>query len=804
MALRDWIPHQLRPGGTKTPVQALPFKRFDEDYLQLTDGTYRCVLKVSPINNDLLEDDENDQVVEAMQEAINSTAVGIMQFTVSSERLNLDEYMAYLQQKIDGATEEYFMLRLQSQLEYTKRQTEKQRNVKSYYFTLTSRNSDLKRAREDFDETMRKVDESLGRSEMFIKKMTKSETLRMLYEKLNPITSVSQPFRPEQESLESIAPEPIRHSEYYSEMDGMYYRFFTIVDYPEKTYPAWMKKVFDANAEVDVSFLLQQTGKQKMITNIDNSIGFIRWRLNKPGTRQSEIIELEAKEKSSRQLLTDLSSDAEQVYNMTAFITVRERSLKALEVACERVQLAVSTSKMSARQVILMNNDMFWLSLPIAYPSALLQNENYYWPMQSSVIGSILPFNSSDFQMKSGVIMGRNPDTNSLIICDRRDKKRVDNPNKVVIAPSGRGKTWNIKSDVIRETSHGVKGIIIDPDREYRFKFGERVVFSIGSDFCTNPFHIRSAILDIDEDEEGNDSNNYTENVGAYLQRKIGDLIPFFRQIYPTMNSTEEASLMGAIQAMYEESGLTFQSTTLPNEFPTITSLYQVISRPEFLVSLSTFATNLQPYVDGIYKKMFNGQTNWSMDSQLTVLDINSLSPVIQPQMMYLLLADIWEYIKKDRNELVGLYIDEAWKLADPDNPQTLKFLFELSKRVRKYGGSLTTITQSVEDFFAAGSGSKNYGKHIFDNAFFKVFLGLSEDDYRALTAIGFRFSRREERILKRRNAKGSGIFIAGSTRVRIQSVPLLDEMQFIDTTLAKTYAHLPGGLDYSEVNEGA
>lgn len=811
--LKNLLPVQALPGGKKSSAQALPFKSFDE-YLQLQDGTYRAILKVTPINNDLLSDDENDQVVECMQEAINSTSVGIVQLTVSSERLNLDEYIEYLQGKIEDTTNSYFMERLTSQIEYVQRQTMKQRKVKSFYFTVVSKNSDLSRAREDFDEAIRKVEEALANGEMYVKMLRKHDSLRMLYEKLNPITSVIQPYDNDMDTFQSIAPQPIRHSEFYSEMDGMYYKFYTITHYPESTYPAWMKRIFDCNAEVDVSIILHQTGKQKMINAIDSNIGIIKYNRDKPGTKASEKIQLEAQEKSALDMLVDLGSDAENVFNMSVVIAVRDKSLKDLEISSERVQLAISQSKMNSRQLILMNNDMFWLSLPIAYNSEFLKNENMYWPMQSSVIGSILPYNSSEFLMKTGVIMGNNPDTKSLIISDRRDAKRVDNPNMVIIAPSGRGKTWATKSNVIRENSRGTKVIIIDPDREYRFKFGERVVFSIGAEFCTNPFHIRSAILDIDDDDDENDSTNYSENVGAYLQRKIGDLIPFFRSIYPDMDSTEEADLMAAIQTMYEEKGLTFDSVSLPPAsdlengipygYPIFSDLDEVMERAEYKDTLLTLRKNIKPYVTGIYKKMFNGPTNWSMDSMLTVLDINSLSDVIQPQMMYLLLQDIWEYVKKDRTEEIGLYVDEAWKLADPDNPQTLKFLFMLSKRIRKYGGFLTTITQSIEDFFAAGSGNKNYGKHIFDNAFFKIFLGLTEDDYARLKKIGFKFSRKEEKILQRRNVKGRGIFIAGSTRVQIQTLPLTDELQFIDSGLAKKYAHLPANLDFSEIEEGA
>lgn len=787
-----------------TPAQALPFKEYN-DYLKMNDGTYRCILKVSPINNDLLADDENESVVQNMQEAINAAPnSSIQQITISSERLNLDDYIAYLEQKHRETTQSYFLERLEAVQSYVKRTSIRQRTTKTFYFTLASRTSDLTRATEEFQDAVKRISDALSASDIYIKVLRKHDGLRMLYEKLNPRTSVSQPYQPSMNTLTSIAPVPITHEwESHSTMDGMFYRFFTITNYPSTPVkPAWLSAVLNVNAEVDVSIILQPRGKQKIIDSIDKSLGFIRYRRDQPGTRQSEKNELDRKEASSIELLNQLSSDAENMYNVTIMISVRERTLKELDLSSDRVLTAVSSSRMNARQVVLLGNDPIWMTLPIAYKSHHLSNPNMCWPMQSSAIASILPFNSSDFMMSTGVIKGKNPNTNSLIIADRRERRAVDNPNEVVIAPSGRGKTVYAQADISRENQLGTKIIVIDPEREYKFKFGERVVFSIGSPFCTNPFHIRSAIIDLDDEEEEdvhNDSRNYVEDVGQYLQRKIADLIPFFRQIYPAMDSTEEAELSRAMITVYDEkAGLNFHSKELPDTFPTISDLDEICSRQEFNL-LGNFRKNLSPYVNGIYAKMFNGQTNWSMDTELTVLDINSLSEVIQPQMMYLLLQDIWEYIKIDRNEAKGLYVDEAWKLADPDNPQTLKFLYSLAKRIRKYGGYLTTITQNVEDFFGAGKGSKNYGQAIFDNAFFKMFLGLSEKDYSTLKETGFTFSRKEERILKRRKSKGRGIYMIGSTRVEIQSTPLVDELQFIDPSEYKRLRQFEHDLEYAE-----
>lgn len=793
----------------KTPAQALPFKTFDK-YLKMDDGTFRCVMKVSPINNELLESDENDEIVERMREAINGAGLTTNQITVSSERVNLDEYKEFLEKKSRDISDSYFLERLDAIKEYVADKSGKDQITKSFYFTVSSKHTNEQRAQEDFEEAFRKIESSLLDAEMMVRILRRSAGLSMLYEKLNPKTSLQQPYHDGMNNITAIAPGAIQHiGEDYSILDGMYYRFFTITNYPTKNVSvSWMRNLFNVNAEVDTAIIMQPTGKNKVIEDIDKSLGHIRYRMDQPDTKASEKRELQAREDSSDVLIDELSSEAENMYNVSVIISVRDKSLKELDIACERVTTAVSSSRMNMRQLILLGNDPFWMTLPIAYKSRFLSNPNMYWPMHSSAIASILPFDSSDFNMKKGVIKGKNPKNNSLIIADRRDRKLVDNPNEVVIAPSGRGKTWYTQADISRENSLGTKITIIDPEREYKFEFGQRVVFSLGSKFITNPFHIRSAILDSDDDEgsssEFNHSQNYVENVGQYLQRKIADLIPWFREIYKTMDSTEEADITEAIRIMYEQTpgvNLTFNSTELPDIFPTLTDFDKVLQTSEFADSLLRFRKNMKPYIDGIYARMFNGQTNWSMDEELTVLDIHSLSENIQPQMMYLLLQDIWEYIKIDRNALKGFYVDEAWKLASPDNPQTLKFLFQMAKRIRKYGGYLTTITQNVQDFFGATFGGFNYGQAIFDNAYFKLFLGLSEKDYTSLINISYSFSKKEERILKRKKSKGRGIYVIGSTRVEIQCTPLVDELQFIDREEYKKIKHYAKGIEFGETS---
>lgn len=753
--------------------QVLPFEEFT-DYLKMKDGTYRCVMKITPVNSDLLTDEENESIIEAIQEVVNAVP-GVQQISVSSERLNVDEYLEYLERKYEETKDGFFLERLNHTIQHVKRYAKNQRNTKSFYLSICSANKDYQRAKEDFEENIKRIEESLSGAEIYIKVLSDDDGRQMLYEKLNPITSLLQPYQKGM-SFNSLSPAPIQNFGSHMVIDSMFYRFYTITDYPLVVKPGWMSRLFNIRGAADTNIFLSPTDKTKVIKSISNSIGELNFRLNQ-NLPADEKIRTRRDRDSAEQLLTEISAENENIFNVTVVIAVKERNLKDLDTACDRLQTAIGSSRMRSRQLSYMGLDPFWMTLPITYKSQYLSHKNMIWPMQSSIVGSILPFNSSDLIMKTGVVKGKNPNTDSLIITDRRDRHAADNPNEVVIAPSGRGKSWYGKADMLRELAQGTKIVVIDPDREYQFNYGERVIFSIGSKYCTNPFHIRSAVVDVDEDQES--SELYVEDVGQYLMRKIADIIPFFRWIYPGMNSTEAAQLSEAIRIMYDEiCGLTFQSKKLPDIFPTLSDLDRIMLE-RFSDTLSNVRTNLKPYVDGIYKSMFNGQTNWTMDKQLTVLDINTLSEEVQKPMMHLLLMDIWEYFKRDRKEKKGLYVDEAWKLASPDNPQTLKFLFEIAKRIRKYGGYLTTITQNIGDFF--NTGEKNYGQAIFDNAFSKLFLGLSAKDYTTLVDTGFVFSKKEQRILQKRKSKGRGIYMFGSTRVEIQTTPTHDELQFID-----------------------
>ena len=116
------------------------------------------------------------------------------------------------------------------------------------------------------------------------------------------------------------------------------------------------------------------------------------------------------------------------------------------------------------------------------------------------------------------------------------------------------------------------------------------------------------------------------------------------------------------------------------------------------------------------------------------------------------------------------LVVDEAWMLISPDAPEALKFMKALSKRIRKYDGSMNVVTQNVIDFLAPSI--RDDGEQVLTNSAFVLLLRQGGKDLQALTEL-FSLSDAEQDKLTNAHV-GEGLLIAGNQRawVRIDTAP--------------------------------
>ena len=503
----------------------------------------------------MLSDDDVQTSLQAIQDCCNALEQKA-QILVSSERIDVTKYIAYLKQKAQQARDNYTLERIEEKINFLEVRSNTSRTVHNFYFVIESKFKKLNDAYDELIDLAQAFIEYLEFGEMGTKQLTQEEIKKVLYEKLNPETSLTQPFTTDI-NLQSISPNVIKDQGSYLEMDGWYYSFYSFSNFPDEVEPTWLKRVLNTRANLDFSLSISPTDKTEVLKSTSKKIMAIEERLHgklPPMFKKKFEKEL----KSLETLLEELQNDSENLFSSVFIVAIREKTKDELDSAEKRLETAISSSKLRSKKIVFKGTQLMWYTLPICYSNNEFERQ-ISWPMQSSTLASILPFDSSELQHNEGILKGFHAKRDSPIIYNRFNSSIFNNPNEVVFGESGSGKSFYLKDDMLRESTSGNSNriFVIDPEREYFLPNAKRVVFKLGSEFTTNPFHIRSTIIDSDDETEDG-----KQDVGNYLRLKIGEMMSFFKWIIPEMTPREKADLLKAIVQVYKDvSNLTYEST---------------------------------------------------------------------------------------------------------------------------------------------------------------------------------------------------------------------------------------------------
>lgn len=784
--------------NVKNSSNQFPFHYIDENInndlseapsiFQLTDKRYRMAARVLPINGELIAEDDLIDVYEAIHSGLGSYTGSDkrMGIYIQSESINIESNIRYIENYKMELNDEHKINGLEDQKVFLESMTDKSRNVFNFYITIETSNSKYNIAKQLLEDDLKSIKDEFSLVDLDVIPLKANELKKLLYEQMNPNTSDIEQYNNDW-TLSDIQPVDLSISSKDGGIifnDGLYYQYLTIEKFPSTVDKfRWLRKLFTVRGDLDVAINLIPKNKSKIQEELSNAASNLNVKAREAKSKKDQI-NYEKEENTAKKLIEEISDENNSLYDVNFMIGVRADSKDKLKSIVTLVRNRLSG--LGCRTMYIRNKELepFWLTLPILYDSEITRNIT--WNFTTSDIASLIPFDSSELMERNGILQGENVTSNGLVIVDPYNKK-YDNSHMAVIAYSGSGKTFYLSCDAIRHMPYRDYIIMFkveDEEGDLNFPFATTVSFSPTQSFVTNPFHIRNAIVDAEGNEDG------MVDVGGYLARKIMDTITFFRWIYPEMTSYDESLLEEAIRDAYGKPpfNLTFDSKTLPDIFPTLSTLEDVLTQMidnsrsekerEHLVNMKAV---FNPYTNGAYSRMFNGQTNWEFEP-FTVLDISKVSDTVRKPLYDLILKDLWQFSKTDRNKSKRIYIDEAHEFADPKRPQTLEFISTLIKRGRKYGVSIITATQNLPDFLSI----ERHGQAIMDNSHFKLFLSIGENDHKLIKSL-YGLSDHEMKILKRkgraRQRKGRGIYIAGSQRVELQVIASKGELEMIDPT---------------------
>ena len=342
------------------------------------------------------------------------------------------------------------------------------------------------------------------------------------------------------------------------------------------------------------------------------------------------------------------------------------------------------------------------------------------------------PFNPVALDDQKGLLLGYN-DFNEPVFFDikTRDAKGRVSSNALVLGMTGFGKTYNVSKQINWLILNNTKIFIIDPEREYHrlCRYYNGHIIAIGK-------HEKARL-------------NPLEVFGADLMEHIIFLEEFFKIIYPTLNTHDFANWQKILLLCYQNHKITKTtdfSKLKAKDYPTMQDLYATSQafdqKKANLNSVSHILWKLAHGGDGY---LWNSHSTLEIkDTAITVYDIHELTnnSNIRNAQIFLMLAFIDREIKRNKAKnyhlpqeqqaWIAVVLDEAHLLVNERSALALNFLFEMTKRIRKYNGIIYMISQNVNDFVGS-SAIRTQTEGIINNCGYWFIHHLAPKDLRNL-----------------------------------------------------------------------
>ena len=484
----------------------------------------------------------------------------------------------------------------------------------------------------------------------------------------------------------------------------------------------------------------------------------------------------EAEVKEASEIIGRMINNNEVVSYLTIYICISAQNEQDLISKCKEVERVVQKLKLKIRPI---TNFLLKSGFKAVAPFFTIQKDltEYFKRniLTSSFTGGFL-FNTNTFIDKEGYCFGINQ--NGGIIIFNIWKKDYDrtNSNMVIVGSSGSGKSLATKHIIYNELPR-TKLLIIDPEAEYTYlakNLKGKIIECGGSNsgYTLNPLQVR-----INKDDE--------ENLNA-LAIHFQFLHTFFEILFPSLTDIEFSMLDKVLEELYLKFNITTNTdiSKIENtEFPLLEDLYYLLedkNKEEYKPEYEKLLSLIRPISIGQASSLWNGYTDITVDTGLTVFNTKNMQEFqiqYKRAQYYNIMSYAWEIISKNKDEFDCLIADECHVLVDPNIPQTLEYVRNISKRARKYNSSIIVITQSIEDFL--NEKIKLYGQSLLANSTYKLFFKMDGKDLRDVVKV-FSLSKKEEELIY--NAKrGECLLSAGNRKIFVNVKVPHKELQIID-----------------------
>ena len=325
----------------------------------------------------------------------------------------------------------------------------------------------------------------------------------------------------------------------------------------------------------------------------------------------------------------------------------------------------------------------------------------------------LIPFHTQEIMQPGGIYYGQNAVSKNMLVADRR---KLLNGNSFRLGVSGSGKSFSAKEEIVDlalSTDDDI--LILDPESEFASLVeslnGEVIRISATSDTHLNALDMDAAY--------GDDKNPLIE--------KSEFILSLFEQLVGAGNlSAKEKSILDRCTAdVYRD----YIRNGYKGDMPTLKDLYrQLMLQPE--EEARGLALSSELFINGSLNT-FAQNTNVNTKSRIIDYDIRELGEQLMPLGMLVTLDSIFNRVIQNWKEgkTTWIFADEFYLLFR--YKYSSDFFYRLYKRIRKYNGFVTALTQNVEELLKSDT-----ARLMLANSEFLILLNQSSTDREELAAL--------------------------------------------------------------------
>jgi len=739
----------------------LGIKEIDKDFITLTNNKKVSILKIQPINFSIKPKNEREAIMFSFQRFLNSLDFPT-QIIMKTESIKLDSYLNSLKSKIEDETFLNIFESYKKHLENvisTKKimnrvfyiiipesgnieiQTEicierlhalnmrvdrlnsiELKKLLIEHFSGDGKGKDIRGAmspeiienHSDYLEIYRLKNDKKEKKNKKVKEEKKLNFIKRFFSKqffcpkiqkikiffkTNPIKLIKQMIEESKNNKKNKKSKEDKEEEKQKEkdknkIDQKFYRTIYANGYPRNVEPGFLDKIVSSLADFDLSIHIKPYPIENMLVDLTRELQKQQADLYAMKMKGIFNPSLEIQYSDTRGTLENLQKGEERLFNVSLYINCRADSRKELNLLTKKIESELNSLMILPRIARLRMLQGFKSTAPIGIDE-LNANRN----ITTDALSAFFPFTSQFLQVDNGGIwLGLNKNNIPII----KDIFKLPNPNGLVLAQSGGGKSYFCKLLITRYLLNGTKVMVIDPQGEYkglvkRFN-GQRIDLSRESDTMINPFDLM-----------GHD----------YAEKRLA-LMDLMQVMLGKLTDPQKSIIDKAISQAYKNKGINKDSNTWNREPPILADLLKVLKQMERKAvqierpTLQSLSNRLEMYVDGVFSFM-NKHTNIDFDNKFVCFDIGNLPKQVKPTIMFLVLDYIYMKMRSDLNRKL-LLIDESWSLLS--RTEDAGYIFEIVKTCRKFNMGLLLINQEVEGLF-----NSQAGKSILANSAYTMLM---------------------------------------------------------------------------------